>query len=74
MSGEFSIIAFSELMPGDTVLKSGHVRLFIGRTESGSYVFAEAQSHASDVKISESTESQLVLAGYTARTFGTLGR
>ena len=74
MSGEFSIIAFSELIPGDTVLKSGHVRLFIGRTESGSYVFAEAQNHTSDIKISESTESQLVSAGYTARTAGTLGR
>jgi len=74
MSGEFNILTFSELIPGDIVLKSGHVKLFIGKTETGSYVFAEAANHAEDTKISESTEANLVSGGYTARTVSALGR
>ena len=64
-------IEFEDLIPGDTVLRRtadyGHIRMFIGMSSDGKYVFTESKSHADDAVIASYTKDDMVAGGYTAR-------
>lgn len=60
-------IEFEELIPGDAVLKNGHVRMFIGMSPDGKYVCTELMSHSNDAVVAFYTKDEMVAGGYTAR-------
>lgn len=77
--GEFTSIDVSQLVPGDIAVHrttrngrtSGHVLIYLGKTEDGQLAWSEASAHANDTRISIMTPHESN-PNYRYKRFGAL--